>query len=295
MIGQEGTRFRLAGQYNDTPETIVRATLANSTVGSTSGASMLQMTSPHLPPPSQLLALSETPTNQVPTQDEIGAKQLYDMALPDIHEQTQRLIYNTMRYHMTVDDHKAFIGLSKPEVGENSVFEVPKELGPDLESGTRKWLQEKYTPAWISIRICQIADLDKDHFRKSLSNSQRKKLDYWWHGKGPQCMTRSDYYNRLNALAARYATLWAIPPLQAFKNDSNTGTTKPVPLASRGKDGTKTTTQKVDTTVLTGGKRWAAALYNLVGVGPKMHELATELGDLQKGVCAGSYSSIIAD
>lgn len=290
MLGQEGKRHRVAGQYTDTPETIVRARTANSTMDSTNDTPLSQLTSAHVSPPSQLFALSETLTNQVPTQDEVGAKQLYDMSLPDIHEPTQKLIYNTMRYHMTETDHKAFIGIDQPKVGETSAFEVPRELGPDLEAGMRKWLQEQYIPAWIAVRICQISDLDKEHFRKALNNKQRKKLEYWWNGKGPQCMTRSDHYNRLNALAARHATLRAIPPLKAFKDDTNTGTTNPLLLPTGTSSNTKqNSTGKVNTTTLTGGKRWAAALYNLVGVGPKMHELVKDLGNFSKSVCTQCY------
>ena len=298
MRGEDGKRFRIMGQWTDTPETIVRAATARMTVNNAETASLDQLTSAHVSPSSQITFEATIP-NAAPISDKMGAKELSDMkpnSAADVHEKTQRLIYNSMRYWMTAADHDSFIGSDKPGIGLNDYSKVPNELGPGLEAGTVKWLQEKYIPAWISVRICQIADVDKNLFRKSLNSSQRKKLNYWWNGKGKDCMTQSDYYNRLNALAARYATLWALPRLQTFVDDTNHGDYKPDVLPSKKKvpvsgaaPATKTKEKpemrKVDTTILTGGKRWAAALFNSKGAGPAMHDLAQQLGDYDKNVC----------
>lgn len=238
-------------------------------------------------PSLQLSAIAEANDNtRAPANDGIGAKELRDMKIPvSIQEDTQKMIYRTMLYHMDEDERKKLVGAPRPEVGDDDIMKVPAELGPNLEAGTRNWLRTTYIPAWIATRINQVADMEKSLFRKKLDNAQRRRLKYWWEGKGPQCMSKSDYYNRLNALAARHCTFKAIPRLRVFANDPNLGTTEVTAASTQpSPDKPKQEMRKVATTGLSGGKRWAAALYNLMGVGPAMHNLAQNLGNMEESV-----------
>ncbi|GJD00219.1 hypothetical protein ColKHC_09044 [Colletotrichum higginsianum] len=267
MLGEEGKRHRVLGEWTDTPTIAVRSILASSTAGSFVGAPITLMATAHTEVSPKLYAMATVAAAQPVTQDErAGAKQLSEMKMPsELQDQTQRLIYRVMLYHMSDHDREMFVGVSKPLVSDDGGDTVPAELGPNLEAGLRTWVTDKYTKAWLAQRISTIADTNKDAFRKQLSVGQRKKLRYWWDGKGPSCMSKDDYYSRLNEKAAQFTLLRLLPQLRNYKNDPSMGTTS----AGRG---------KVATTGLNGGKRWAAALYNMFGIGPALNQMVQTLG-----------------
>ncbi|KAM3083200.1 hypothetical protein ACMFMG_003860 [Clarireedia jacksonii] len=214
MSGEEGKRHRLIGAWSDTPVSVLFS----------------------------LMAAANPP---VPLDESIGAKELNDMQMPaDLPDVAQKLIYQVMLYHMSDKDLESFVGVARPLVGEYEADRVPPVLGPNCEAGLKDWIQKKYIPAWLTQRISIIGDTSKEAFRKQLSNDQRKKLRYWWEGKGSSCMSKDDYYNRLNEMASQFALARLLPRLQAYNSDPNYGTTQPPPGSS-----------KVETKSLNGGKR----------------------------------------
>ena len=275
MAGDDGARHRLLGTWSDTPAPSVRAFAAKSTMGTFEGASIEEMGSAHASVAPALMVVAMAAAGQpVPQDESIGAKELNDMQIPsDLHEETQKLIYRVMLYHMTDDDRKKFLGVFQPLVNADAGDGVPAELGPNIESGLKIWIQEKYIPAWLAQRLSAIGDTSKELFRQSLTPQQRKKLRYWWEGKGSDCMSKDDYYSRLNEMAAQFTLSRLLPRLKAYKQDPFEGTTQPPPNSS-----------KVATKGLNGGKRWAVALYNRYAVGPAMTDLAMNLGTMTSSV-----------
>ncbi|KAJ8123075.1 hypothetical protein ONZ43_g882 [Nemania bipapillata] len=256
MVGEQGKRHRILGSWSDTPVSL--------------------MSVAHTSVTPQLFNLMTTST-PVPTDESLGAKELSQMTMPaELHEETQNLIYRVMLYHMSESDRNKFVGVVRPPIGDYEADGVPSALGPNCEDGLRRWIEEKYIPAWLTQRISDIGDTSKEAFRRQLSTTQRKKLKYWWQGKGPGCMSKDDYYNRLNETAAQYTLLRLLERLRDFKSDPSNGTTA-------------ASATKLDTKSLKGGKRWATALYNSYN-GPTLRNLV----DNMKGTLTSGYNPLQA-
>lgn len=261
----------MVGQWTDGSDSLVRQTLASSTAGSFSGASMKAMTAAHADVSPLLSLIAFSSSQRVPQDEKVGANELATLQLPsDLQKATQGLIYNVMLYHMDASDRKKFIGVEQPSVG-SSADQVPSDLGPNMESGLRDWITSKYIPAWLTQRISTMGDMNKDAFRRQLTVKQRKRLRYWWEGKGKSCMSQDDHYNHLNAVAANYTLRRTVPRVNDFLEDDNKGNTAK-------------TKYKLATTDLNGGKRWATALFNIKSYGPGLSSLAQDAGNIMTTV-----------
>lgn len=225
----------------------------------------------HASPSSSLIALFEV-DERPPTDDHLGANKLSGL-LPgtkDLHQTTQDLIFRTMLYHMTEEERK-FTGQNQPGISKGDHDWTEQEIPPSMANTSAKdWLKKKYIPAWISNRIFEISDTVKKDWQYNFTNDDKKRLNYWWTGKGPHCMCKDTNYNNLNALAARLSTLRHSPGLKNYLEDGRSGTTV---ASSAG---------VVDTTSLSGGKRWAAALYNSWAT-TKLSELDIAIDHVQEG------------
>ena len=129
----------------------------------------------------------------------------------------------------------------------------------------------RYIPMWIANRIMAISEEKVASWCYKFDTEERKRIRYWWTGTGKKCMSKDPFYCRLNELSSRIATLRMVPELKDYINNTNSGSTAATKLL-------------LDTKGLTGGKRWATALYNYHGFGPGLAQLAQKSSEkkLQK-------------
>ncbi|KAK4496728.1 hypothetical protein PRZ48_012711 [Zasmidium cellare] len=265
MINQNGKRHLLVGTWNSdmAPQAMVARASASAL------ASPSPINRPHTPPTvvAKPLVRVMASSVQVPDTDLAGAKYLFTSVNVDnlnqqVNEKVQNLLYRTMVYHMNDKDRDNFTKTPKPDVGDLDT-QVPASLSTLLDVKTITWVSNVYAKAWIAQRISMIPKAQRKNWQVDYKDPAvaAKKLEYWWSGKGPNCMCKAPEYNHLNQVAANAIILQLCPQLQSFKDDFRQGDTK----------ATKT---KLDTTGLTGGQRWARALYNSFAIGPGLAKMA---------------------
>ena len=250
-LGMEGVQCALSGSSMAPSETLFTAAVVKDLAGIEPSMDIHDPSWAHSSPASHLMALYEV-DDRPPAEDHSGASKLSGL-LPgtkELHQTAQDLIFRTMLYHMTTEERN-FTGQNQPGISKSDHDWTEQEIPPAMANTSAKvWLQTKYIPAWISNRILEISDTVKKDWQYNFTDDDRKRLNYWWTGKGSNCMCKDTNYNNLNALAARLSTLHHSPGLQNYIDDGRAG------------DQVATTAGKVSTTTLSGGKRWAAALYN---------------------------------
>ncbi|PWY96530.1 hypothetical protein BO94DRAFT_570823 [Aspergillus sclerotioniger CBS 115572] len=129
-----------------------------------------------------------------------------------VHNATQAVIQNMMLYHMNQDDRETFTQLGKPG-------DLPVELADGLSEDIKTFLRTKYAPAWL----CQ-SFVASDKYASKFTDKEKKKLWYWWHGNGKNCLAQATEYNEINKLASMegvktsYKT-WITPYLQQNSQD----------------------------------------------------------------------------
>ena len=250
-LGMQGVQCAVSGSSMAPSETLFTAAVVRDLAGIEPSMDIHVPSWAHIAPASHLMALYEV-DERPPAEDLIGANKLSGL-LPgtkELHQTAQDLIFRTMLYHMTSEERN-FTGQNQPGVSKSDHDWTEQEIPPSMVNTSAKdWLQTKYIPAWISNRILEIGDTVKKDWQYNFTDDDRKRLNYWWTGKGSNCMCKDTNYNNLNALAARLSTLRHSPGLKNYIEDGRVG------------DQVATTAGNVDTTTLSGGKRWAAALYN---------------------------------
>ncbi|RAL06089.1 uncharacterized protein BO80DRAFT_469966, partial [Aspergillus ibericus CBS 121593] len=129
-----------------------------------------------------------------------------------VHNSTQGVIQDMMLYHMNQDDRETFTQLSKPD-------DLPAELADKLSDDIKTFLRTKYAPAWL----CQ-SFVASDKYAGKFTDKEKKKLWYWWHGNGKNCLAQATEYNDINKLASTEAVKksyksWIMPYLQQNPQD----------------------------------------------------------------------------
>ncbi|KAJ4371940.1 hypothetical protein N0V85_009084 [Neurospora sp. IMI 360204] len=253
MVGFDGARHLISGTWHDPNASSKRAQLANGTVGTKPGSPLDIMRAAHLPPGNVAVRLSAS-SSILPSDLNAGARELASLALPGntVHEKSQELLLRTMKFHMSDDDLKNFMGESRPTEGPGE-DQVPSELGTNLDVDAQSWLQFKYIPAFIGRMICNASADTKKTWRRSLTAAEEKQINYWWTGKGRGCLSQDPIYNRLNEIAARQAVLSVAPRLQDYLSSPR------------------------------GGAAWAKTLYDTQSKGPALNQIAESLSTTDLG------------
>ncbi|KAL6885433.1 hypothetical protein GGI43DRAFT_388957 [Trichoderma evansii] len=253
MVGFDGARHLISGTWHDPNASSKRAQLANGTLGTKPGSPLDIMRAAHLPPGNVAVRLSAS-SSIVPSDLNAGARELASLALPGntVHEKSQELLLRTMKFHMSDDDLKNFMGESRPIEGPGE-DQVPSELGTNLDVDAQSWLQFKYIPAFIGRMICNASADTKKTWRRSLTAAEEKQINYWWTGKGRGCLSQDPIYNRLNEIAARQAVLSVAPRLQDYLSSPR------------------------------GGAAWAKTLYDTQSKGPALNQIAESLSTTDLG------------
>ena len=261
MEGSIGRRILLTGDYVDPSLTTTMAAqrqeVALSTVGNPLGSSLQDMMSTHLAPSEFLEPIAADDDQAVPTDNKAGAEELdtkLSLNAQTVHDTTQRLLYSTTLFHMSDDDRNTFTGDTKPTEGK-AADQIPTALGSNLDTGIVDWIQKTYVPMWIAKRIISMSDATQNTWRETFSNQQKKKIDYFWNGKGKTCLSQAPEYNLLNQISATYGLRITSSRLAQYADD-------PVPDPSPG-----------PTHGMSGGKRWAAVLYNIKANGPAFKQM----------------------
>lgn len=270
-LGMQGVQCPVSGSSMAPPETLFTAAVVNDLADIEHSMDIHDTSWAHVSPAPPLMVLFEV-DERPPADDHMGANKLSGI-LPgtkELHQTTQDLIFRTMLYHMTTEE-RSFTGQNQPGMSSGDHNWTEQEIPPSMvKTSAKDWLQTKYIPAWISNRILAISDTVKKDWRFNFTDEDRKRLNYWWTGKGSKCMCKDTNYNNLNALAARLATLRHSPGLKNYVEDGRSG------------DHVATTAGEVDTTSLSRGKRWAAALYNSWAT-TRLHELDLSMDHVREG------------
>lgn len=109
-----------------------------------------------------------------------------------VHTTTQTFIQQMMYYHMDQRHREQFTTQTRPE--------LPSELADSLPSKLKSFFKDKYAPAFL----CRSIESFPKYATK-FTKKERAKLWYWWEGNGKKCLSRSQEYNDLNAIASTQA------------------------------------------------------------------------------------------
>jgi hypothetical protein len=121
------------------------------------------------------------------------------MAIPyrqrDINEAVQRMIANIMSYHLEDSTRETFFGTKeKPK--------IPHEYADDLDKTTKHWLKDTYGPVYIcSVLSNQEGVIAQE---RRFDGPQKKRIKYFWEGKGADCLSRSKIFHALERSVTRY-------------------------------------------------------------------------------------------
>ena len=243
MVAEIGERILLTGNYIDHSLTTTmaeqRLAIASSTIGNSPDSSLQDMISTHLAPP-EFVGVLAASNQAVPTDNKEGVKELATLPLdaPTVHDATQRLLYRVMLYHMDDNDRNTFTGDAKPTVG-NGGDQVPTALASNLNTDIVSWIQKTYVPMWIAKRIISMNDATQNTWREKFSEQQKKKINYFWTGKGKTCLSQAPENNLLNQFCATYGLRLVSPRLGQFADDpvKDKDSTSPTYGMSEGKGG----------------------------------------------------------
>ena len=261
MTGTMGKRILLTGNYIDpptVPSATVRQAIAVNTVGNKSGDSLKDLTSAHQDPPAFVSKLAAVGSQAVPTDNSTGAQELASnlpLNSDDVQEASQRILYRTMLFHMSDSDLNNFTGEVRPSQGTGA-DQIPSSLGSNLETQIASWIQNSYTPMWIAKRVISMSDTVQKTWRVQFTDAEKKRINYFWTGKGKTCMSQAPEYNMLNQLTASAALRQVSPRLAQYADDPTVDQTA----------GSKTQG-------MSGGKRWAEVLFNSQAFGPNLNQL----------------------
>ena len=280
MVGQMGERTLASGEYIDPSLTAVRQQNAMTSLNSKSKTSTQDMLAAHLEPP-EFLATMALGDSAIPTDNAQGAQELktsIKMSPDDVHEATQRLLYRVVLFHMSDDDLTNFAGERRPVQGK-AIDQVPQELGSNLSSELAHWLQSTYIPLWIAKRVISTDEKTQSQWRQQFTNAEKKRIDYFWNGKGKTCLSQCPKYKLLNQICATQALRTTYSRLAQYADDI-----VPDPLATildpkAKKPILDPKTQKPipnPTYNMAGGKRWATVLYNIVSAKPAFNTLCAQ-------------------
>ncbi|KAM3064941.1 hypothetical protein ACMFMF_011557 [Clarireedia jacksonii] len=277
IIASCGDRHLISGSWTATPAFPARKAVMTAASAFGSTATGPGTSSPTFLTQARFLAarVGVGAKAPLPADDAIGAQRLCesDLDVGRLKEDTEKMLQNVMLYHMDDEARTTWTSTKKPEVGTNS-DQIPEELGPNLTTSTKDWLKKQYIPMWIASRIMNMDPAEKGkHPEFQLTNKERKKIRYWWTGSGKSCMSQSQAYGRLNDLCNRYCTLrLCSEDLQAYLIDGTHGSyTRSVSDPN----------VVVDTTTMTGGQRWASAMFNSQCIGPALNNLTYKAQKMQ--------------
>ncbi|OCK74786.1 hypothetical protein K432DRAFT_309998, partial [Lepidopterella palustris CBS 459.81] len=261
MVAFDGKRHRIFGIWHDPKTAMKRRNISKGTVGTKPGSPLSAMANSHLPPSKVPVNLA-TAFTTVPQDLTQGARELAQLELRAdvVQQRSQGFIFQAMKFQMTDDQLSNFMGEVRPTVGTTDPnTQVPPNLSASLSFDVAEWIKEKYIPAFIGRMIMNASADTKATWRRSLTAKEEKQITYWWTGKGSGCLSQSKMYNTLNEIAAREAILSIQPRLFDYKND-------PHPV-----DG------------LTGGDKWAKALYQNQSQIPALNQISNSLGTKDLG------------
>lgn len=75
---------------------------------------------------------------------------------------------------MNADDRTTFLQTTAPT--------IPIELGANLQSDLKQWIQNQYGPAYISFMLSQTKSANIS-WRNGFSDAEKDKIWYWWSGQ----------------------------------------------------------------------------------------------------------------
>lgn len=138
-----------------------------------------------------------------------------------LSKRAQDIIYRTMLYHMNEDHRKKILDIAdRPGIGDD-LDRVPEAMANHLDKELAKWLNETYAPAYMCMQLStlssrQVKEWDNE---AKFTADDKKRIHYWWTGKGSGCLVRSDKYRLLNDLATSYAFRQLAPELNDYMAD----------------------------------------------------------------------------
>ena len=182
----------------------------------------------------------------------------------ELKQDTQKVLFRTMLYHMNDEDRDKILKVGKPIVSDSPIFSpetLPSELGEALDPNLRKWIKDKYAMAWIAQNIASMPTEQKKVFNITVDNRSQRRLDYFWRGGGKGCLSQSTEYNNLN-------TQIAVSCLRR----------KYLKVLDYIRDKAEITNESIDTKLrgMTGGKKWAHLLFESLMTVPMVEQIARE-------------------
>jgi hypothetical protein len=132
----------------------------------------------------------------------------------DINGAVQRLIANIMSFHLDDTTRETFMGSkNKPT--------IPLDYGDDLDPTTKTWLKDTYGPAYICMVLSHQETLVAQN--KRFSEEQKKRIRYFWNGKGNSCLAQSKIFHALERSVTRYQIRNYYKAIGDVYKDSNAG------------------------------------------------------------------------
>lgn len=91
---------------------------------------------------------------------------------------------------MDQGDREKFTSRSKPD-------NLPLSLADNLPTKLKDFFHDKYAPAFLCRSISSF-----EKYSKKFTDTEKKKLWYWWEGNGDKCLSQSQEYNDINNLTS---------------------------------------------------------------------------------------------
>ena len=216
-----GARHVLKGEILDElplvppPVTIISKENLNVRLGS--------QTVSHIAPANVFLASKETRVATTPKS--VSLLDRMTIRNEDITKRAQDIVYKAMLFHMDKTTRKEILNIEiDPHIGDQ-VGDVPEAISTKLDAGLIGWLKDTYAPAYICMQMSGFTSEQVKEWNDNakFTNVDKKRIRYWWTGKGPDCLSQSKQYKQLNTLSSAYAARQLLPDLNAYIMDADDG------------------------------------------------------------------------
>ena len=192
--GNEGASHIVVGTYVK-PTTTTSAAASLQAV-SAAASSNRTVTSAHSEPHMLTLALATGAVREEKT-DRLQALGKIALDLKAVNSNAQTTMSNVMQWHMKAEDRKLFFNAVDKPTG------LPAELTTSIE-GTEEatWIRDTYANAYI----CQILTHSDGQIGSEyrFTEQEKKNVNYFWNGNGPNCLAKSTIYKNLERTISRY-------------------------------------------------------------------------------------------
>ncbi|KAF2497346.1 hypothetical protein BU16DRAFT_525041 [Lophium mytilinum] len=179
-----------------------------------------------------------------------------------VKKTSQDYIYKAMLFHMDDKDRDNFTREAKPRT--TGIGALPSGLASDLDENLRDWLKKTYSVAYVANMMSQQSEGDQAKMNTKFTEPDKKRLRYFWQGRGPGCLSRSNEYSQLNSIATTIAFRSLYPDIMTYVTDSD---------AEDVLDENKKSLSQ-----LRGGRKWAYRYFHAMTVQNWVSQNAEQIG-----------------